>query len=302
MAKNTTIAWTHHTFNPWLGCDPVPDSPACDHCYNKGSVWPRLGVGPGLPRRRTGAAYWQQPMAWDREAAKTGVKQRVFCGSACDYLDQHPTIRLEWRGELWDLIRKTPNLIWMMLTKRIEHFMPVTQELWGRWGAVSLEDMANVRLGVTAENQEQWDKRVTMLRRFHCAGRFVSCEPLLGRIDAGQGGLEGIDWVIGGGESGPKARISHPLWARFLREQCGVAVVPFMWKQWGEWGPDISQYHGPKLLPQQVAWCNEDGSVRTVGTAGLNCDSPQLSHWIGKKAAGHILDGVEYMQIPEKFR
>lgn len=117
MAENSKIEWTHHTFNPWVGCTKV--SPACDHCYAEG--WAkRSGMvqwGPHAERRRTSESNWRQPIKWNAEAERLGVRYRVFCSSLADVFDN--AVPVQWRIGLMKLICETPHLDWLLLTKRI---------------------------------------------------------------------------------------------------------------------------------------------------------------------------------------
>src|SRR3546814_4489006 len=116
MGENSKIEWTDHTFNPWTGCTKV--SPACDHCYAEG--WSkRSGLvewGHGKPRRLTSDANWRKPLKWNDEAARKGVRYRVFCASLADVFDAE--VDDAWRDELFALIAMTPHLDWLLLTKR----------------------------------------------------------------------------------------------------------------------------------------------------------------------------------------
>ena len=252
MAENSNIEWTHHTFNPWIGCTKV--GPGCDHCYAES--WDARGLqqretrwGPHAARTRTSAANWRKPLAWDRAAAAAGERHRVFCASLADVFDNHVSILPEWREDLWRLIEATPNLDWMLLTKRpgnIDRMLPPD------WGA----GYPNVWLGCTVVNQAEADRDIEKLRAVPAVVRFLSMEPLLGPVDLGDflypigigakrfgadrldgGGiapeaiLPALDLVIVGGESGPGARPMHPDWARSLRDQCNAAGVAFFVKQ-----------------------------------------------------------------------
>lgn len=222
MTENSKIEWTDHTFNPWVGCTKV--SAGCKNCYaetlmtRKGrwaDTWGAKGT-----RLRTSDDYWRKPFAWNRKAEIEGKRYKVFCGSLCDifeYKDDQPEID-DWRGDLFGIIDQTPFLDWLLLTKRIED-----ANWWpsGHW--------LNVWLGVSVENQEQADKRIPELLKHPAAVRFLSCEPLLGPIDLQH--PAGIDWVIVGGESGPKRRPIYPSWAKSLKDQCHAAGIPFFMKQ-----------------------------------------------------------------------
>jgi protein gp37 len=221
MAEQTHIEWTDHTFNPWWGCTKV--DPACDHCY-AADMAHRVGWdvwGRGTPRRRMSAAYWRQPYKWDRQAAVDGVRRKVFCASMADVFDAE--VPDEWRADLWQVIRDTPHLDWLLLTKRpnlIRRYLPAD---WGPQG------WAHVWLGTTVGWQAgAW--RADQLRATPAAVRFLSCEPLLGPLALD---LDGIQWLIAGGESGPHYRPLDLAWVRSLRDQCQTAGVAFFFKQVG---------------------------------------------------------------------
>lgn len=264
MSENSKIEWTDHTFNPWEGCQKV--GPGCDHCYAE-TRNARFGGGqavnwgPGAPRRRTSPATWAMPRRWNAQAdafmAQHGRRQRVFCASLADVFDN--AIDPQWRADLFALIRDTPNLDWLLLTKRIGN-VPAMVGIIPGW----LPD--NVWLGATITNQSEAERDIPKLLALPARVRFLSMEPLLGPVDLTVIDINGdceiyplrgtthcvneehepapdlpaLDWVIVGGESGPGARPMHPDWARGLRDQCNTAGVPFLFKQWGEWRP-ISQ-------------------------------------------------------------
>ena len=264
MAENTTIEWADHTFNPWTGCTKV--SPGCDHCYAE-SWSKRSGTvqwGPDQPRRRTTAANWRLPLKWNAQAEREGRRFRVFCASLADVFDN--AVPPEWRRDLFDLIRSTPCLDWLLLTKRIGNVTTMVMEA-NVAGFLDNEGFrsglpANVWLGATVVNQAEADRDVPKLLQVPARVRFLSIEPMLGPIDLCKHlwqccerweyqdyGCYGhrpeccgspverdlLHWVICGGESGPYARPMHPEWARSLRDQCIGAGVPFLFKQHGEW-------------------------------------------------------------------
>jgi protein gp37 len=122
MAEKTGISWTDSTFNPWIGCTKI--GPGCDHCYAEALMdrrWHRVQWGSGQQRERTSAANWKQPLLWEREheafALMHGRRRRVFCASLADVFDNEAPP--QWRGELWSLVKETPHLDWLILTKRI---------------------------------------------------------------------------------------------------------------------------------------------------------------------------------------
>jgi protein gp37 len=250
MAENTAIAWTDHTWNPWQGCHKV--SPACDNCYMYREK-KRYGQDPAKIIRSSNRTF-TMPYRLDPHAPA-----KIF---VCSWSDFFLPEADEWRGQAWEIIRSSPpGLVYQILTKRPENIMARLPLNWGKgW--------PNVWLGVTAENRPTWDERVSLLQPIPAAIHFVSYEPALGPL--GDIDLTGIDWIICGGESGPKARPMHPDWARSIRDQCQEAGVPFFFKQWGEWAP----FHG---IPQDIF-----GMER-----------------VGKKAAGDLLDGKQYHEFPE---
>lgn len=197
MAEKTGIEWTDHTFNIAWGCMKV--SPGCANCYAD-TLSHRFGFdiwGPAktTQRRTFGAKHWNDPLRWDKAAGKAGVRRRVFCSSMCDVFEDHPTIDAE-REKLWPLIRATPNLDWLLLTKRPER---IAANLPADWG----NGYANVWLGTSIESQA-YNGRLWELLAVPAAIRFLSIEPLLELFTLGLDLEPEVwpDWVILGGESG----------------------------------------------------------------------------------------------------
>lgn len=242
MGANSAISWTDHTFNPWLGCTKV--SPACQHCYAE--AWAkRSGLvkwGDSAERRRTSESYWRQPLKWDREAAKAGGRRRVFCASLADVFEDREELK-PWRRELFELIKATSNLDWLLLTKRPENINRLSDGM-----------PKTVWLGTTVESKDYLKRVADLVDCGDCAVRFLSCEPLLGEVDLrteyftarlGEYPFHGIsdeyrtklirliDWVIVGGESGAGHRPLNLEHVRGLRDECARAGVPFFFKQHG---------------------------------------------------------------------
>jgi protein gp37 len=334
MGENSNIEWTDHTFNPWRGCTHATAAgeahPGCTHCYAEQlskrnpkalGVWGERGVRVmGTP------AYWRQPLKWNEAAEREGVRKRVFCASLADVLEdwQGPILdskgrklwrcwdntRIEasesrpsprWspltmddlRRDLFALIDATPNLDWLLLTKRPENI----QRMWRQFGTferVNPECFGlhrhrrdNVWLLTSVSNQATADALVPeLLKCRHLVPVLgLSCEPLLGPINFR---WRGLDWVIAGGESGPHARPMHPDWARSLRGQCQAAGVPFFFKQWGEWAPnDVA-------AKPQAEWTPCGADRIHVWDGG-----EEVSLRIGKKAAGRLLDEMEWDEFPK---
>lgn len=242
--KNSKIQWTDHTFNPWIGCTRI--SPACDHCYAATSTPVRaMGIEWNKDRHRTSPAYWRQPLGWDREAAASGVRRRVFCASLADVFDNQ--VPQEWRNELFSLIGMTPNLDWLLLTKRIGNAHEMLSHAAASVGLSSWDEdpWRNVSIGITICDQEELDRDVIKLIRLPAWRRFLSIEPLIERVtfaghwmeyrnpDVHENWLERINWVIVGGESGPGARPMEIEWAEVLRDQVQSVGTAFFMKQLG---------------------------------------------------------------------
>jgi protein gp37 len=229
VADRTAIEWTDATFNPWWGCTRV--SPACAHCYAD-TLARRYGHqlwDHGSPRRFFSERHWAQPRRWNRQAERADRRLKVFCASMADVFEEQAELD-PWRRRLWRLIEETPMLDWQLLTKRPEHVAAMVP--WRhRWPA-------NVWIGTSIENARH-TFRANILRELPASIRFISAEPLLGSLFVNGKpnrqplDLDGIDWVIAGGESGPRFRPLNLEWVRELRDACLDASIPFFYKQQG---------------------------------------------------------------------
>jgi len=341
MGKNTLIEWTNHTFNPWIGCTKV--SPGCFNCYAwamnlrfaEGANW-----GKGAPRRRTSVHNWNEPRRWERayseelnkfeghKALHGGFahypeprRPRVFCASLADWLDDG--VPIEWLADLLDLIRQTPNLDWLLLTKRPENWSNRLHSVFGRKRPESNDEAAlcgwildwingeppkNVWIGTTVEDQIRAVLRIPQLLVIPAKIRFLSCEPLLGPVDiwkpvvdcsatiAGDKFTDFINWVICGGESGAGARPMHPDWARSLRDQCHAGRVPFFFKQWGNWTSTMAR---PAFCERADAIhaMTIDGSIRPCPNRELHSGEIAMVRRATKE--GSQLDGREWKEFPK---
>lgn len=320
MGERTLISWCDHTFNPWIGCMKVSD--ACDGCYAARLMDERLhrvefgGPGKGAgTRSRTSDSNWREPLKWNRAAAKQGTRPFVFGGSLMDPFDNH--VLLAWRREYFRLIRNTPHLVWLLLTKRPTLVLELTEDAGGL--------PPNVAIGTTAEHQKAWDQNVPALLHAKAslmhAGTsplfaFVSIEPMLGFISPtvrinrdlrrdfpfvfgnGQAHFDPfhprqdprfrLEWAITGGETdqGPhKARPWHPDWPRRIRDDCAIGDAAYHHKQNGEW-----------LAEGQVA-------AATIGREPEEVhvwpDDKIVCAKVGKQVSGRLLDGVLHDARPE---
>lgn len=338
MAEETGISWTDATFNPWWGCSKV--SPACDNCYAERDA-NRFAAGQvlwgvGTDRRTFGEKHWNAPRRWAKTLpAKLGRRPRVFCASMADVFDKDgPAAE---REKLWALMTDTPELDWLLLTKRIGNVRRMVPPAWlepGGWPK-------HVRLMISVVNQEEVDRDVPKLVSLGCPNG-LSMEPLLGPVslrwmavfhesapytaqrpggDTNHlDGMRRLDWVIVGGESGPDSRPLLPAWAYQLRDQCAEAGVPFHFKQWGEWG--TAAYNTGTGLPvfrqfpcfqtwvnKARTWVNGGICLDTDGDELMNGGDMArardegkfpvtIMHRVGKRAAGRLLDGVEHNGFP----
>jgi protein gp37 len=244
VSANSSIEWTTHTFNPWWGCEKV--SAACKHCYAE-SFAKRVGQkvwGPDAPRRFFGDAHWAEPLKWNRDAEGLADRPRVFCASMADVFEDREEL-IPHRARLFDLIEATPNLDWLLLTKRPENMRRFAPDRWQHgwpW---------NVWAGTTIENNEALRARLTHdFASLPVVVHFLSCEPLLEELDFGPYGSgylpelgedwteadchSFIDWIIVGAESGHHARRSKPWWFRTIRNECVAAGVAFFLKQFAD--------------------------------------------------------------------
>ncbi len=324
MSDGTKIEWTDATANYVNGCSVV--SPGCTNCYAMRLAGTRLQHHPsreGLTIATKAGPVWngtvrandavlKQVLGWKRPRS-------IFWNAHGDLF--HPSVPFEWVDRQFAAMALTPQHIHQVLTKRPGRMATYVTALvsgersiwdharqfvgeaaasgvvaqlimdlgWGRYSHAPRKPLPNVWLGVSAEDQERWDDRVDTLRKVPAAVRFVSAEPLLGLV-RDDFGMDRLDWVIVGGESGPGARPMHPDWARSLRDQCAAADVAFHFKQWGAWAAceDNSGY----WPPDAERFCLLDSKGRRGHLDGWPM---QL---VGKKAAGRLLDGVEHNGVP----
>lgn len=235
MAENTKIEWCDHTWNPWIGCTKV--SPACDRCYAAELMDTRYGRvrwGAGEDRARTAPGNWEMPYRWDRTAAAAGRRATVFCLSLGDIWDVE--VDPLWRYQAFDVMRDTPNLIYLLLSKRIGNARRMTDV---RKHGSSAPLPPNAALGATMVNQQEWDRDVAKLRDAAEASgalfTFASVEPMLGPIEIGDTYCP--DWVICGGESGRGARDMPEEWAENLLGQVTARGRAFFMKQMARKAP-----------------------------------------------------------------
>lgn len=287
MAEQTGISWCHSTWSPWRGCVKV--SPGCDHCYAEAMSHRNPAVlGEWGPEgKRVLNADWRKPLAWDRAAAKAGERRRVF-PSLCDPFEEFSGRVVDVKGNLchgsdfpgnssldvmglddireqfFGMIHSTPNLDWLVLTKRPQNIAAMMADYREAWHGLTLP---NLWMGTSVEDQQRADERIPHLLATPAAIRWLSVEPLLGPIDlspylepafvamadpdAPGFDVPAVDWVVIGGESGPLARPCDIGWIRAIVAQCKAAGVPVYVKQLGA---------RPNGLPGDPGWGGPGGA------------------------------------------
>lgn len=310
------IEWTDKTWNPIVGCSKV--SPACDNCYaeqqagmcanfKQAQYQDVVRISPDCD---TYLGQWNGRTSFVESQLDKPLKRKkptkYFVCSMSDLF--HESVPFEWVAKVFSVMALCPQHTFQVLTKRPErmaYFFEVVknidqhpeldQLLFDPWRAVYAAPgdslpwpLPNVWIGTTVENQEQADRRIPHLLKCAAPVRFLSVEPMLGPVELGMWLEYSIQWVICGGEAGPRARPMYEGWALSLMEQCRDASIPFFFKQWGEWYPHPTT----SCFPFAISYGN---------TYVWGHGSGLVSYRVGKKVAGRLLDGVEYSEFPEEF-
>lgn len=312
------IEWCNKTINPIVGCSKA--SPACDNCYAERMAKRLQAMGTrGYEGVVNEKGNWvgklnfieselEKPARWKKP-------KRIFVGSMTDLF--HENVKSEWIDRIVGMAKDNPIHTFIFLTKRAERMNKYFTD-----GSEYLEllDVRNIWIGVTAENQKQARRRIPILLDTPASKRFVSIEPILEHIDLNNLSvgdesyshvkiysslacikstftnfttdndswheeIVGLDWVIVGGESGHNARIANPKWVLNLKQQCEDSNVPFFFKQWGEFIEESQMTNKPSQMKGKTYSLMSDG---------------ELTFWrCGKKLAGKLIDGREYIELPK---
>lgn len=318
MSDKSKIEWTDTTWNPVTGCTKV--SAGCKHCYAKYGQWPRLSANPKtvyfgrkFEEVQVNTERLDDPLHWRKP-------RRIFVNSMSDLF--HEDIPDEFIASVFNVMATAKQHIYQILTKRPKRMYEwisrckkspqgwvthngedpngyggcgkiVTHPIFdeSKRFAKVIDDnwpLPNVWLGVSVEDQETADSRLTNLVNTPACVRFISAEPLLGPIKFRDEIFGLVDQIIVGGESGPKARPMHPAWVSSIRDQCIVAGVPFFFKQWGEWAP---KYYFDSETKKRLLKISVN-KKREIILDDLNMLR------VGKKKAGRLLDGKEWNEYP----
>lgn len=258
---DTKIEWTDATWNPVTGCDKI--SPGCKNCYAEKMAHRLQKMGQA--NYASGFKLTLQPHMLNHPL-KWKKPKMIFVNSMSDLF--HKDVPLDYIKRVFDVMNQAHWHTFQVLTKRVERIAEVAHEL--NW-------TPNIWAGASVEDRKYGLPRIDFLRQVPAAVRMLSCEPLLEGL--GEVDLTGIHWVIAGGESGPNARPMHPDWARSLRNQCAAAGVAFHFKQYGAWGPQ---------------------PVGDWDKTGIHHFDDGVNVWrVGKKAAGRLLDGRTWDELPK---
>lgn len=370
MADQSAIEWTDATWNPIVGCDIV--SPGCTNCY-------AMGIAARIERMAHGETHYagstktvKDKPVWTGKLAlapdhiltaplRWRKPRRIFVNSMGDLF--HKSVPDEWIDPVFAVMALTPHHTHQVLTKRSDRMRKylshgdfagnvrswlndrgpglglTDQQIVAACAAISDGPLANVWLGVSAEDQKRADMRIPDLLATPAAVRWVSAEPLLGPIDFSRylwpvhgwwrsphrsyaeakaaGAVHGLkrqalvsaharflDWIVVGGESGAGARPMHPDWARSIRDQCKAAVAPFFFKQWGNWAEFYDRDRDDPDWRRCPTLDNQMGPGaeryhNLAGGIGFHGERVVAMRNVGKKNAGRLLDGVEHNAMPE---
>ena len=330
MSDASPIEWTDSTWNPVRGCSRV--SAGCMNCYaervamrqsNPGGAYEGLvhqtSQGPKWTGKiRTVPRLLDQPLRWKKP-------RRIFVNSMSDLF--HEDVPDDFIDQVFAMMALSPQHAFQLLTKRPERMLSyMTHDAgFGRWGFIDgwarrfyegqhnkpfpagkilIGPLPHVWLGVSVEDQAAADERIPLLLQTPAAVRWISAEPWLGPVKLKHGDLRPwekpeqrpkLHWVVAGGESGPKARPSHPDWYRALRDQCRTTGVPFFFKQWGQWSPDYAFTRVATVDPVTGVAQNPNAAM---GAKGLAVQGLNTMFSVGKTKAGRLLDGREWNEYP----
>ncbi len=321
--NKTKIQYLDWTWNPIkMRCTPV--SAGCANCWHL-AMAKRLAKNPSIYREEQKAYAGGSPMLDQKEleapihlrkSARIGV---CFMGDLWHEKIEHFQIAQVWevarhcQKHIFFFLTKRPNRLksWTGVKSEVAHIPPIRGEIWPN----------NCWLGVSVEDQKTADERIPILLQISATHRWVSIEPMLGAVFLGRDWIDKpryletgtLDWIVLGGETGPKARPMHPDWVRSIRDQCQAVGMPFFFKSWGEWMPSLTFESGlatrwsaadnPQSKHFKMKGKLFDGDKPLFGGKAfeskmLNDGHETLMCRIGHKHSGHLLDGKEYLEMP----
>ncbi len=297
MAR-TKIEWADVTWNPTSGCTKL--SPGCEHCYAERMARRLKAMGNAKYAAGFKLALHEDALREPLDFPRHFRRLKVFVDSMSDLF--HPHVPMRFLDRCFAVMSMCDHTF-LILTKRPERAAEYFADAIGRqagWAYYAIHEfgreddgqlpafpLPNVWLGTSIENMDVTD-RIGHLLKTPAAIRFLSCEPLLERVDLGLRNWADLprdncrlDWVIAGGESGPQARPTHPDWVRLIRDDCQLAGVPFFFKQWGEWKPDEGDVDARGRDPWDWLWMDDRGGLWN------SCVAPSVRiRRMGKKTSG----------------
>lgn len=313
MSSTTKIEWADATWNPLTGCSKI--SEGCQNCYAE-RMAKRLAGRHGYPKDFPFSITGHRDKLDDPQKIKKPT--RFFVCSMGDLF--HDDVKYHDILTMFDIMHKYTQHTFMLLTKRPRKMLYFAI----KYGLVPYKNNvlppgltpsgqnwpSNVWAGISAENQQRYDERIPLLMQVPAPVKFVSCEPLLGRIDlhhclycqAGTAECHEhpqLDWVIVGGETGSNARPMYPDWVTNIRDQCIQAHTPFFFKGWGTWVPHKPEHGGP-YFSELVRSGSSTRDCKWLDKSKMRAKQDWSSNFlcVGKKKAGRTLDGQEWSQLP----
>ncbi len=273
MGTKSKIEWTEATWNPLTGCQKI--SAGCDNCYAE-VMANRLKQNPMTKRYRNGFVLTLHEDLVDMPLRKTKPKM-FFVNSMSDLF--HGKVPVEFIQKVFKTMNEAHWHTFQILTKRADRLAKLSLDGKLNW-------TPNIWMGVSVENQVV-DHRIGHLLQTGAHVKWLSMEPLIGPVHLDENQLKELDWIVAGGESGPKARPCRPNWVRDIRDQCVDADVPFFFKQWGRWLP-LDQ-HSNKTSIEKIC-ATDNVYFEDLDFTFTPC---------GMKGAGSLLDGRTWEQMPE---
>lgn len=317
MSSKSKIEWTQASWNPLVGCTKV--SEGCRNCYAIRFSHRMSTTVPsyfGITKKINGKPEWSDKIRVDRNKLRQPLTWKrarmIFVNSMSDMFHERVddlniaeifAIMATESRHTFQILTKRPQRMATLLTD--EPFKKSVETLLHNWGySLKLDNvwpLRNVWVGASVENGKSAIERVPYLLMTPAAIRWISAEPLLGRITNCSLGvkLRGIQWIVAGGETGPNARPAHPDWFRALRDLCVSSGVPFFFKQWGEWGTveNLNVYKNSQLAIVDPA--TGDFFLRNKNyNLLMPVEKSRYMIRAGRKAAGRLLDGKEWNEYP----
>ena len=305
MVANSKIEWCGPSWNPFQGCVKKTTEirgkavlrEECRHCYMHRDK-KRYGQKPEIVIRSKPPTF-KKPLKIQKEVEqgkRPNFQDRLVF--ACSWTDFFNPEADKWRPDAWDIIRQTPDLIYQILTKLPDRIGDHLPSFWD-------EIKHRIWLGYTC-GMPGAEVLIPELFGFGNPVNFLSCEPLSGYIDLIPFlGDDKINWVIAGGESGPKARPMHSNWLKYILDNCKEAEIPFFFKQWGEWIPATENilyesFNGREMAMNGQGACFDIWNKEIV-LESLDCGFCEFQR-VGTKKAGATIEGTEYKEFPSNYR